>query len=80
MSTVQDFISMIKTHGSVVTYHRDTDWIPCPCLTPEGFRDPEWHLAHPLEPVCNEAGDLFLSVHRLILQLKDSYSLRKAHG
>lgn len=56
MSVVQDFINLVSDHASPVIYHRDTGWVTCPCLTPEGFRDPEWHIAHPLEPVCNEAG------------------------
>lgn len=34
---------MVQAHGSAVTYHRDTGWIQCPCVTPEGFRDPTYH-------------------------------------
>lgn len=58
MSTVADFIGLVSAHGSDAIYHRDQSLIPCPCRTPEGFRDPEWHEAHPLEPVCNERGFL----------------------
>ena len=39
-------------------YKRADSLIPCPCRTPEGFRDPEWHQQHPAEPICNEAGYL----------------------
>lgn len=58
MSTVSDFIGLVSERGSVVVYHRDSGWIDCPCLTPEGFRDPEWHLANPDAPVCNEDGKI----------------------
>lgn len=58
MSTVGQFISLLTVHGSDVIYHKDSSLVECPCRTPEGFRDPEWHLANPLEPVCNEAGFL----------------------
>lgn len=58
MSTVADFIQLVKQHGSSVTYHRDDSMIPCPCRTKQGYRDPIWHLQHPDEPVCNEAGML----------------------
>lgn len=58
MSTVPQFLTLLQNKGSDVTYHKDSALVPCPCRTPEGFRDPEWHLAHPLEPVCNDAGFL----------------------
>jgi hypothetical protein len=58
MSTVPSFISLLTVKGSDVRYHKDSSLIACPCRTPEGFRDPEWHLEHPSEPVCNEAGFL----------------------
>lgn len=48
--------------GSDVTYHREEGGTPCPCRTPEGFRDPSWHRAHPSEPVCNEQGFLTIPV------------------
>jgi len=44
--------------GSDVVYHREEPGTVCPCRTPEGFRDPAWHKAHPLDPVCNEEGIL----------------------
>jgi len=58
MSTVSQFVSLVSAHGSTVVFHRANSMIPCPCQTPEGFRDPEWHDAHPLESVCNEEGML----------------------
>lgn len=57
-STVPDFIGLLQRHGSVVTYHRDDSMVPCPCRTKQGYRNPEWHIQHPAEPVCNEAGML----------------------
>ena len=56
--TVETFQSLLLTMGSDVTYHREEGGVFCPCRTPEGFRDPAWHKAHPLEPVCNEQGVL----------------------
>lgn len=44
--------------GSFVRYYRSESQIPCPCRTPEGYRDPEWHLRNPAEPVCDPAGML----------------------
>lgn len=32
--------------------------VPCPCRTPEGFRDPIWHLQNPGAPECNSSGML----------------------
>lgn len=58
MGTIEDFIALATQRGSTVTYHRDQSAIPCPCRTPEGFRDPIWHIQHPLESECNEAGML----------------------
>jgi hypothetical protein len=57
-SVIQDFLNTVSTHGSIVVYHRDDSFTPCPCRTPEGFRDPIWHLENPSEPVCNNAGML----------------------
>lgn len=56
--TLPAFTAMLNMMGSDVTYHREEGGVPCPCLTPEGFRDPAWHLANPLAPVCNEEGML----------------------
>ena len=58
MSTVPQFLALCAAKGSDVRYHKDSSLIACPCRTPEGFRDPEWHLAHPSDPVCNDAGFL----------------------
>ena len=58
MGTVAAFLQVLQQHGSNVRYHRDDSITECPCLTPEGFRDPEWHDANPTAPVCNERGFL----------------------
>jgi len=54
----QDFIGLLHNHGSDATYHRSDSVILCPCNTPEGFRDPEWHDANPTAEVCDERGFL----------------------
>jgi hypothetical protein len=60
MSTVPRWLALVREHGSDVGFHRDGSEIPCPCLTPEGSRDLEWHLIHQLDvpapPMCNAAG------------------------
>ena len=58
MSLVQQFLDIVAAHGSEVIFHRDDSMVPCPCRTPEGFRDPEWHVENPGEPFCNRAGML----------------------
>lgn len=70
MGTVEDFLALLNTHGSVVQYHRADSQIPCPCLTPEGFRDPEWHDANPGAPVCDENGMLPDPAHTLDISLR----------
>jgi hypothetical protein len=61
-ATIPQLVSLLNTAGSDVTYHRESGGTPCPCRTPEGFRDPEWHASHPLEPVCNEEGFLGVTI------------------
>lgn len=58
MGAKEDFIVLLNQHGSVVEFHRADSVTICPCVTPEGFRDPEWHDAHPEAPVCDERGFL----------------------
>jgi hypothetical protein len=58
MSNKPRFLRLLSKRASTVRYRRVDSVIPCPCRTPEGFRDPEWHIANPLEPICNEAGFL----------------------
>ena len=60
MSTVPRFLALVEKHASPVRYRRVDSMIECPCRTPEGFRDPEWHMAQPAPkpPMCNEAGFL----------------------
>lgn len=59
-STVARFDALVAAHGSPVRYYRDGSLVPCPCRTPEGSRDLEWHLQHALDvpppPMCNAAG------------------------
>jgi hypothetical protein len=56
--TKEMFDAIVEEHGSTVIFHRADSLIPCPCRTPEGFRDMTWHLQNPLEPMCNEQGML----------------------
>lgn len=58
MSNVNRFLSLLTANGSDAVFHREGGGTPCPCLSPEGYRSPQWHKDHPLEPVCNEAGQL----------------------
>lgn len=58
MGTLEEFQSLTQTFGSDVQYHRDDSVTPCPCRTPEGYRDPLWHIQNPTAPVCNAAGML----------------------
>jgi hypothetical protein len=58
MSTIPQFKNLLAAKASNAIFHRDDSTIPCPCRTPEGYRDPFWHLEHPTEPDCNEAGFL----------------------
>lgn len=48
--------TLFELKGAPVLYHREGDLIPCPCRTPEGYRDPTWHKANPKYPECNAAG------------------------
>lgn len=58
MTLIPQFLKLLETNASDVGFHRDDSVTPCPCLTPEGFRDPIWHLQFPAAPVCNAAGML----------------------
>ena len=58
MGTKEQFDAVVSQYGSTVQFHRSDSLIPCPCRTPEGFRDMAWHLQNPGEPVCNEQGML----------------------
>lgn len=57
-ATSGTFEALCVSHGSDVIFRRADSVVPCPCRTPEGFRDMTWHLAHPSEPLCNERGML----------------------
>jgi hypothetical protein len=58
MTTIPQFIALLTTNGSSVRYRRSDSMVPCPCRTPEGFRDPIWHLQNPEAPMCDENGML----------------------
>jgi len=59
MTAAKDqFLSALAKYGSDVVFHREEGGTPCPCRTPEGYRDPAWHAANPSAPVCNEQGFL----------------------
>lgn len=66
MSTKNSLIDLLERMGSDVTFHREDGGTSCPCLTPEGFRDPAWHRANPTQPVCNEQGMLTVAVEYAI--------------
>ena len=53
---------LLQGKGTSALIHIEGDAIPCPCRTPEGYRDPEWHKANPLAPECNAAGFLFTTL------------------
>jgi len=56
MATEQQFLALLDKNGSSVIYNRPSDGTPCPCRTPEGYRDPIWHIQHPNSAMCNEGG------------------------
>ena len=58
MSTTDEFIALCNQHGSSVKIHRADSVIACPCLTPEGFRSPAFHLQNPTSQVCDASGML----------------------
>lgn len=70
MSTVAEFEALVSAHGSTVTFHRSDSLVPCPCRTPDGYRDPEWHDRYPTQPVCNEEGMLPDPAHEIELSVK----------
>lgn len=60
MSNVAQFKSILRANGQDATFHRENAvvMVPCPCLTPEGYPDMEWHEDHPTVPMHNEQGRL----------------------
>lgn len=57
---------LFKTKGAPVLLHKEGDLVPCPCRTPEGYRDPMWHKAHPEAPECNAEGYLDYSIETIV--------------
>lgn len=82
MSTVAQFLDVINKNGSPVTFHRADNGTPCPCRTPEGYRDPIWHIQHPNSAMCNEAGflpglnDVEISVKAFIQPIQSTRATR----
>lgn len=63
MSTVESktrssFERLVRQKGALVHWHREIGGDICPCITPEGFRNPEWHRQNPTRRVCNDDGRL----------------------
>jgi hypothetical protein len=68
MPTTQHFHKLLLKNASEAIYHRDDSTTECPCRTPEGYRDPVWHLSNPDEPLCNEAGFLPENVTHILVK------------
>jgi hypothetical protein len=48
LSTIPAFQGILNVNASAARYFRSSGRsVPCPCQTPEGFRDPELHLSFP---------------------------------
>jgi len=58
VTTIPDFKALLLVKASDVRFHRSDSMTPCPCRTPEGFKDPVWHLQNPAAPMCEENGYL----------------------
>lgn len=56
--SISSFNQLLQRKGHDVTIVRDNSSLPCPCLTPQGYRNPEWHIENSNFPVCNKAGFL----------------------
>lgn len=70
MSTVGQFLTLLSAHGTDTRFYRVDSTIVCPCRTPEGFRDPEWHDANPAAAVCDPEGMLADPAHTVDLVVK----------
>ena len=68
MSNIAAFTKLLQANAQTATFHREEAGTPCPCRTPEGFRDPLWHEAHPGSPVCNEKGLLSSTVTNVVVK------------
>jgi hypothetical protein len=58
MRNTARFLALLTANGSDIRYRRGDSLVPCPCRSPEGFRDPIWHLENPAAPICDENGML----------------------
>ena len=43
MSNLADWLAVLRRNGSNVTFHREAEGTVCPCVSPEGYRQPEYH-------------------------------------
>lgn len=68
MSNVPKFTSLLSVRGSDAVYHRESGGAPCPCRTPEGFRDLKWHRDNPGAPLCNEQGLLAVATAEVLVK------------
>src|SRR5262252_3446922 len=82
MPTTSQFQTILEQGGSPVIFHRTVEDNPCPCRTPEGYRDPIWHLQHPNNQMCNEAGflpssgDVHVSVKGFVQPIQSTRATR----
>jgi hypothetical protein len=58
MTTIPRFKALLAQKASDTRYRRVDSLVACPCRTPEGMRDPEWHFNNMGAEICNEAGFL----------------------
>lgn len=80
MTNVPRFLALLDSDGSPAVFHREALGDPCPCLTPEGFRSPAWHIANPSAPFCNEAGRLVVATEfsvKAFIQPAQSAAVRR---
>jgi len=82
MTTLTQFQTNVERNGQSAIFHRADSTVECPCRTPEGYRDPIWHLQHPNATVCNEAGfltgpgDVAISVKAFIQPIQTTRATR----
>jgi hypothetical protein len=58
MTILSDFLGLVALRGSEIGYRRVLGYRDCNCVTPEGFRNPRFHLESGQLPVCNEEGKI----------------------
>lgn len=68
MLGVSSFHAALTRYGSDLIFHREDGGTICPCVTPEGYRDPAWHIDNPLAVVCNEDGKINVTVTDILVK------------